>query len=123
MYFEKLIPHLWIILNPDGDIMSIRDLPNELRTENVIQYFDEQAKGDESGVLVCGSINEVSNNKTVGFKFDAATSFRTGGYGAGRNREYIWIMVALAAKDQLRQRVAWALSQVRLTYHILKILL
>jgi len=96
-----------------GDIINIRDLPNELRTGSVTQHFDELEKGDQSGVLVCGSPNEIANDKTVGFRYDAATTFRTGNYHTpGRNREYIWTMVALTAKDQLRQRVAWALSQI-----------
>ena len=115
---DVLICHLAILQLIDGDIINIRDLPNELRTGSVTQHFDELEKGDQSGVLVCGSPNEIANDKTVGFKYDAATTFRTGNYHSpGRNREYIWTMVALTAKDQLRQRVAWALSQVSHILH------
>ena len=32
--------------------------------------------------------------------------------GHGRQKENVWSMVALDAPDQLRQRVAWALSQI-----------
>ncbi len=69
------------------------------------------------GVVVCGSRGEVANNlnipveKANRFKFfETASSVFFNGFG--RQRENVWSMIALEAPDQLRQRVAWALSQI-----------
>ena len=42
--------------------------------------------------------------------------YQTHSHDIGHNREYVWIMIALSASDQLRQRVAWAFSQVSLIW-------
>ena len=96
-----------------GDFLKIQDLPNELRTENVTRYFDPPDEND-SGVLVCGSYGEVDNaNKQNGFVFDTSgDDFSTAVYDPGEDKRNVWYMLSLTANDQLRQRVAWALSQV-----------
>jgi hypothetical protein len=69
------------------------------------------------GVVICGSNGEAGNDpnipasKTNRFKFfETASSVFNNGFG--RQKENVWSMVALEAPDQLRQRVAWALSQI-----------
>jgi len=96
-----------------GDFLKIQDLPNELRTENVTKYFDPPDEND-SGVLVCGSYGEVENTNTQnGFVFDTSgDDFSTAFYNPGEDKRNVWYMLSLTANDQLRQRVAWALSQV-----------
>ena len=59
--------------------------------------------------LVCGSRGEVQNKKEQGFIFDFSFGTDLGGY----NSAIVWLMVVQNAPDQLRQRVAWALSQVK----------
>ena len=61
---------------------------------------------------VCGSRNEVANEPALGDHFDAYTGTNTGSNHNGGNRESVFFMIALGANDQLRQRVAWALSQM-----------
>jgi len=69
--------------------------------------------------VVCGSINEVANDPALHGSsleggFDAKTKLnRTSGFWEMEDqRVTIWSEIALKAKDQLRQRVAWILSQL-----------
>ncbi|KAL7569392.1 hypothetical protein ACA910_010477 [Epithemia clementina (nom. ined.)] len=74
---------------------------------------------DIKSLLVCGSPNEVSNDLTLGgTQFNGAFDVKTswGGTSGDRSlrssKRQIWTAVVLSAPDQLRQRVAWALSQI-----------
>ena len=95
-----------------GDSLSLGDLPNDLRQTEVREFFDPSVENEDNKILVCGSPGEVANDKNKEFLFDADIGFSTTGWDVSRNRKYVWIMTALGASDQLRQRVAWALSQV-----------
>jgi hypothetical protein len=97
-----------------GDHMKLGDLPNSLRRKEVTNYFDKSATNDNNKVLVCGSPGEVRNDRSEGFVFDVYSAFETVRWYAGSNRKFVWIMIGLSASDQLRQRIAWALSQVSL---------
>ncbi len=95
-----------------GDRLNLIDLPNELRTEKVIAYYRGDDTSEGGKVLVCGSDGEVSNIKQNGIfdmNFDRTNLSQT--YGRV-NRNIVWYMISIHAKDQLRQRVAWALAQV-----------
>lgn len=96
-----------------GDSIRIKDLPNDLRSQEVTSYYEDAANVSSSGVLVCGSPGEVANNASLEFAFDVANDFQTGPWGADENKKNVWVMASLEAPDQLRQRVAWALTQVR----------
>lgn len=87
----------------------LADLPNDLRSVAVTDYFDESLNDDERTMLACGSPGEVKSMKDEEILFDVSVDFRSLGWSIGRNRKYLWIMVALSANDQLRQHVAWAL--------------
>ena len=105
--------HKFPFIGRFGDYMRIRDLPNEVRTENVTSFYDNASNENSNGVLVCGSPDEVSNDRTLEFVFDVNNNgFSTGYYDPAGNKDNVWIMVSLEANDQLRQRAAWALSQV-----------
>ncbi len=108
--------HKFTYVGRYGDTMRIRDLPNDLRTKAVTDYYQNEAGLDSSGVIVCGSLNEVENNKMQGFSFDVNNGFQTGWWLTGDNKKNTWVMINLNAPDQLRQRVAWALAQVRLFF-------
>ena len=100
-----------------ADEILLRDLPSSIKTDEVLQHYDsDQSSEDDGGVLVCGSPYEVANDQEKGFIFDVNldNDFLTERYQSGVNREYVWTVVTLDAPDQLRQRVAWALSQVSL---------
>jgi len=79
----------------------------------VTNFFDPPDESD-MGVLICGSYGEVANNKKQdGFVFDTSgDDFSTAFYNPGDDKMNVWYMIALTANDQLRQRIAWALSQV-----------
>lgn len=104
--------HKFTYIGRFGDYLKLGDLPNDLRRVEVTNYFDKTVESDNSKMLVCGSPGEVANSKDDGLLLDASTGFSTLGWNTGKSREYVWIMIALGAPDQLRQRVAWALSQV-----------
>lgn len=78
-----------------------------------------------SGVVVCGSPDEVANDPSTGDSWLDVQSVRerdseavgvppdtTGASDLEQQREFVWNTVALTAPDQLRQRVAWALVQI-----------
>lgn len=64
-----------------------------------------------SGVVVCGSQGEVAPDPNMDNSFDIQN-----GYLDSQVEKYthkrVWFELALGAPDQLRQRVAWALSQI-----------
>lgn len=93
-----------------GDSMRLQDLPLDLRSDEVNNYFGATNSVKE-GVLVCGSYGEVSNEPSKGTIFDVATGSDTS-FNLGENRGHVWTMAVLEAPDQLRQRVAWAFSQI-----------
>ena len=103
-----------------GDLLEIGDLPNSLKRVEVSNFFGNQLDSDDAKVMVCGSPGEVSNDKTDGLVYDAHTGYMTvfldRGYNKNYNRQYVWFITALEASDQLRQRVAWAFSQVRFCF-------
>ncbi len=99
-----------------GDSVRLRDLPNNLRTEAVTDYFQDSANINTSGVLVCGSPGEIASDKPSGFVFDLHNrlDLKTGNTRTSEDKDVVWLMTSLNAEDQLRQRVAWALAQVSL---------
>ena len=71
----------------------------------------EKEAGDT--VVVCGSRNEVGNglNRESIFNFAGSPEPKFNTQYANQKRN-VWSMIALGSPDQLRQRVAWALSQI-----------
>ena len=73
--------------------------------------YEKSQEGD--AVVICGSPGEVGNGnfKQNIFRFylSGATKFLT---DFGRQKRNVWSMIALESPDQLRQRMAWALSQI-----------
>lgn len=70
--------------------------------------------------VVCGSPNEVANDHTIeagvlfrgGFDLDKRYNQSTTDGEFQDQRQTTWMEIALHSEDQLRQRVAWALSQI-----------
>lgn len=94
-----------------GDVVKFVDLPNEMRLDEVAQYFGESSTIGGSGVVVCGSPYETANDPSHGQVFEVTTGKDTD-WGLWRQRESVFAMAGLHADDQLRQRVAWAFSQL-----------
>ena len=99
-----------------GDDISYRDLPSDLKTDEVADHFG--AVPEESintgGVIVCGSHGEVSNdpllNEVFAIRSNGVTT--TGGNVLDNQKHVVWTEVNLFSDDQLRQRMAWALAQI-----------
>jgi len=97
-----------------GDQVSSIDLPENLRS-----YLPNYHGDDITGraTIICGSPGEVANDEN----YLLSTTFSTS-KGPGlenhvldyyvQQKKTVWINIVLGAKDQLRQRMAWALSQI-----------
>jgi len=95
------------------DPIRFRDLPNELRLEQVAEFYGAVGDVNGTGIIVCGSEGEVSNEPSLGSIFDAtANRDRDTNRNLLKQREIVWTSVVTNADDQLRQRMAWALSQI-----------
>lgn len=93
-----------------GDSIRFSSLPSELTDDAVAEALDvRSARANVGPTLVCGSPFEV---RSVPSK--AGPRYRES-FGEKSEREpriQAWVAVTLAAEDSLRQRVAWALSQI-----------
>ena len=98
-----------------GDNITYRDLSNELKTDAVADYFGAVSnKVLEGGVVVCGSISEVSNDPLSHEVFEVRSNEKvvTSSEWSNQQKTTVWVETALNSSDQLRQRMAWALSQI-----------
>jgi len=104
-----------------GDNTTLKNLPSELFREDIAQAFGSTPQTVAAGgsVMVCGSPFEVAT--TIGDEdagplykggFDMFTRYNHTTFGLEEQRTSIWIDIALKAKDQLRQRIAFGLSQI-----------
>lgn len=98
-----------------GDIVNYRDLITDLKdpaVANALGGSDFVSVAD--GVITCGSVGEVANDPTFGAMFDAENNEEETSSDKDHNQQKtkIWTAVNLFEKDQLRQRMAWALSQI-----------
>ena len=93
------------------------DLPSSMQLPSVVDHFGIGIQPtNKDNFIVCGSPNEVANDHALGetglavsindLMDDVHFSDRL------KQRENLWTMITLSASDQLRQRVAWALSQI-----------
>lgn len=94
-----------------GDPEKFVDLPNELRLDEVATHFGAETGVSGGGILVCGSPREVENDPEIGQVFEIAHG-RDTAWNLSLQREWVWYNIAIEKDDQLRQRVAWALSQI-----------
>eukprot|EP00520_Triparma_pacifica_P008843 CAMPEP_0118639568 /NCGR_PEP_ID=MMETSP0785-20121206/4291_1 /TAXON_ID=91992 /ORGANISM="Bolidomonas pacifica, Strain CCMP 1866" /LENGTH=1677 /DNA_ID=CAMNT_0006530901 /DNA_START=134 /DNA_END=5164 /DNA_ORIENTATION=+ len=107
-----------------GDTLDFADLPAEVQLKEIADYFGASPTADlEGGVEACGSAGEVPSIPALGMRFatvtvdqndsnNQASKLSDQKHAANEAKEMVWTNVALRGKDQLRQRVAWALSQI-----------
>ena len=98
-----------------GNSIAYRDLPNDLKTDGIAQFFDATPQSlTEGGVVVCGSMGEVANDPAAGEQYDVRSNEHTtsGSDQQNNQKAEVWTEIALSEPDQLRQRMAWALSQI-----------
>ena len=118
-----------------GDTVDFKDLPSAVQVESVAIAVGAEMSTSFSNVETCGSPGEVTNVPAFGNqynfgKFIEKPGRKVGAFGGpmtmtygptdtdrvapdtGTDRIHVWANVAFKAEDQLRQRTAWALSQV-----------
>ena len=77
------------------------------------RYFGATSESvADGGVVICGSMGEVSNDPSFTEVFDVLSNgFTVSSEDTMHNQKsVIWTEVALYGDDQLRQRMAWAVS-------------
>jgi Protein of unknown function (DUF1800) len=106
-----------------GDTVHYYDLRSNVRSQQLSDYFgftsEDISYTDSKGVVVCGSPNEIKNDLSLGGSqgrgaFDSyhENFVTTDPIDFTKQKRIVWTHLALTANDQLRQRVAWALSQI-----------
>lgn len=98
-----------------GDVVNYRDLIVDLKDPAVANALGgSDFVSVSGGVITCGSVGEVANDPTFGAMFDAENNKEETSSDKDHNqqRTKIWTAINLFEKDQLRQRMAWALSQI-----------
>jgi len=106
------------LLGRVNDTVNFAELPVSLQTTEMAGRVGAVSFSSSLGFEACGSRGEVANNNSYGHLFIGDDHKRTNYQGLDRmywifylGSSYIFQTVALSAEDQLRQRVAWALSQ------------
>ena len=108
------------------DTIDFNELPSSLRTEAMAKHFGavpEDDGGMRGATETCGSPGEVANKPVLGSQFliglvDGEDGFYRSNADLDHPLHFLspitatWTMIALHAPDQLRQRVAFALSQI-----------
>jgi hypothetical protein len=97
------------------DYISFRDLDNNVKLPAVAQNYDASPDFSTAGAtLVCGSPGEVANDPVNGALYDMENPEEDTTYDdyMHQQKTKVWTMIALNSADQLRQRMAWALSQI-----------
>ena len=99
-----------------GDVVNWRDLYEPLKNSDVANAVggSDFAYAVAGGVITCGSVGEVSNDPTFGALFDTDNNFEetSGANEHHQQKSKVWTAINLFENDQLRQRMAWALSQI-----------
>eukprot|EP00586_Coscinodiscus_wailesii_P000799 CAMPEP_0172487324 /NCGR_PEP_ID=MMETSP1066-20121228/16359_1 /TAXON_ID=671091 /ORGANISM="Coscinodiscus wailesii, Strain CCMP2513" /LENGTH=2416 /DNA_ID=CAMNT_0013253867 /DNA_START=62 /DNA_END=7312 /DNA_ORIENTATION=+ len=78
-----------------------------------VQLRGYSTKPRNGGILVCGSRGEIAADPTKDDYFGILNGrCDSYGWGSQEQKKNVWISVVLEGDDQLRQRMAWALSQI-----------
>ena len=124
-FFENIVwnPERYPLLGKMDELIPYGDLPTRFQSAEVeLQFGSVSVNPAGKGVLVCGSLGEVANKPELGSGFDMTVRDRIAGKDIlddttpfvtlKRQRNTIWSFLALTSADQLRQRMAFALSQI-----------
>jgi hypothetical protein len=107
-----------------GDVVDFSSLAAEFQTVEVAGLVGAIAATGAEAFETCGSPGEIANIPSEGHYF--AYDLQGQGYSFKRNqldypqngnagKSNLWTDVVFNADDQLRQRVAWVLSQILVT--------
>lgn len=100
-----------------GDSIRFSELPSILQQDDIAAELGAVSVLQSTGAtVVCGSPGEIANRpRNAGERFQGAYEAANGVRATKRTNEQrleIWLAIALEGEDALRQRVAWALSQI-----------
>ena len=117
-----------IYIGREGDVIDFSDLPLQLKTPAMAKRIGAESSYPNVGFEACGSRGETANVGSKGnmFLFFEHSNYEAdlqgrdqrytngggGSSGLGGSKSTAWTNVVLTAEDQLRQRTAWALSQI-----------
>lgn len=117
----KLDEHVFVDIDSPSkeQRVVISNVPLLLKDENVQNAFmTAEYNPALTPVLVCGSVDEVASDPTLGERGFEHVEPEGTGYRSKNIHRYsaqrhtIWAYLAMNANDQLRMRTAWALSQI-----------
>lgn len=104
-----------------GDVVVFNDLPEVTKTSEMAAYLNAAVSRADGTMEVCGSPGETANEPSLGRQFFMGGNSNSAQgslnvdypWSSYRNGMKItWLNANLEAPDQLRQRMAWALSQI-----------
>ena len=105
-----------------GDQVDFAALPTSVQSPEMAALVGASGTSLVGGAEACGSEGEVANEPERDHFFKIwTTAFENGldalyrDYQTGTGKKSVWLEIAVHGADQLRQRVAWALSQVIVT--------
>lgn len=104
-----------VLVTKLGNEIAYRDLPSNLKTTSIAEYFGATAIENEgAGTVVCGSHGEVANDRSHREQFDFRSDEEqvTSSAVMDNQRHVVWYENNLWAQDQFRQRMAFALSEL-----------
>ena len=108
----------FIFIGKLGQVLDFVTLPISLQTAGMATYAGASTvHGSSIGVEACGSRGEVANDPSLGNTYTTFWQNKRQGVDYQHQhwengKSYVWQNVVLTSKDQLRQRIAWALSQI-----------
>eukprot|EP00937_MAST-01D_sp_MAST-1D-sp2_P007544 g7544.t1 len=112
------------LLGRYGDAVPFSDLPLSAQTPNMASRFGAKRTDPTDTALACGSPGEVANDPKLGnhYWFPLSHTYNAGSgtvqyeldfpMDTNEAKSAVWANVVFKSDDQLRLRVAWALSQV-----------
>ena len=111
-----------------GDTVNFADLPAELQTPEMAAFVGAVGTPEYDGTEACGSPGEVASAPVLGNIFPLYSGYRyiqdsypqhirdkdmyNSQISERASKRAVWNTIAVHAPDQLRQRVAWGLSQI-----------
>jgi uncharacterized protein (DUF1800 family) len=103
-----------------GDVVDFATLPPAVQTHEMAAYLGAlEVQESDAYSYGCGSRNEVASDPTLGHRYkvhmgpeEDADDHLQIKHGDRDGKQMVWTTVMLSAPDQLRQRVAFALSQI-----------
>jgi cullin-associated NEDD8-dissociated protein 1 len=100
-----------------GDVVDFATLRPYAQAREMAEFLGA-VEEPRTGILACGSPFEVSSDPRFGHRYRAFLSSEEYGredlymISGNEAKQVVWTTVAFSAPDQLRQRVAFALSQI-----------